>query len=60
MANYGSLSGIYAGLTNAYSVIASQYDDGVTLDNILDARGNTSNATILNGTFASYLQNNFD
>lgn len=59
MANYGSLSGIYAGLTNAYSVIASQYDDGVTLDNILDARGNTSNATILNGTFASYLQNNF-
>ncbi len=59
MANYGSLSGIYAGLTNAYSVIASQYEDGVTLDNILDARGNTSNATILNSSFASYLQNNF-
>lgn len=61
MANYGALSGIYSGLTNTYSVLASQYKDkdGVTLENILDAQGKTSNANILNNSFASYIQNNF-
>lgn len=59
MSNYGALSGILSGLTNTYSVLASQYKDGVTLENIVEAQGKTSNATILNGTFASYLQNNF-
>ena len=57
--NYGALSGIFSGLTNTYAVLNSQYEDGVTLENILDAQGKTSNATVLNGTFASYLQNNF-
>ena len=59
MANYGALSGIYAGLTNTYNVLANQYEDGVTLENILDAQGKTSNANIVNNSFASYLQNNF-
>ncbi len=59
MANHGTLSGINSGLINTYSVLASQYKDGVTLDNIVEAQGKTSNANILNTTFASYLQNNF-
>ena len=59
MANYGALSGIYAGLSNTYSVLANQYEDGVTLENILDAQGKSSNANIVNSSFASYLQNNF-
>lgn len=57
--NYGALSGIFSGLTNTYAVLNSQYEDGVTLENILDAQSKTSNATALNGTFSSYLQNNF-
>lgn len=61
MSNYGALSGIYSGLNNTYSVLASQYKDkdGVTLENILDAQGKTENVNILNSSFASYLQNNF-
>ena len=36
MSNYGALSGIFSGLTNTYSVLASQYKDkdGVTLENV--------------------------
>ena len=61
MSNYGALSGIFSGLTNTYSVLASQYKDkdGVTLENLLDAQGKTDNVNILNSSFASYLQNNF-
>lgn len=61
MSNHGALSGIYNGLNNAYSVLASQYKDkdGVTLENLLDAQGKTDNVNILNSSFASYLQNNF-
>ena len=61
MSNHGALSGIYNGLTNTYSVLASQYKDkdGVTLENILEAQGKSENANILNSSFASYLQNNF-
>ncbi len=57
----GTLNGIYNGLTSTYSVLASQYKDGVTLENILDAQGKvTTNGTnAVNTTFASYLQNNF-
>ncbi len=54
-----SLSGIYAGLNSTYAYLASQYKDGLTLDNIAEARTNTENATNLNQTFASYLQTNF-
>ncbi len=59
MANHGALSGIFNGITNTYSVLAQQYKDGVSLENIVEAQGKTSNANVLNNSFASYLQNNF-
>ncbi len=54
-----SLSGIYAGLNSTYAYLASQYKDGLTLENIAEARTNTENINNLNQTFASYLQTNF-
>lgn len=54
-----SLSGIYAGLNSTYAYLASQYKDGLTLENIAEARTNTDNLMNLNQTFASYLQTNF-
>lgn len=57
--NNGILSGITAGLTNTYSYLAAQYPNGLTLENITEARGKTANANLLNNSFASYLQNNF-
>lgn len=57
--NNGVLSGIYAGLTNTYSYLASQYPTGLTLENINEARTKNTNLGVLNQTFASYLQNNF-
>ena len=59
MANNNLLSGVYAGLTNTYSYLASQYPNGLTLENLTEARTNTNNLGDLNQTFASYLQNNF-
>ena len=59
MANNNLLAGVYAGLTNTYSYLASQYPNGLTLENLTEARTNTSNLGVLNQTFASYLQNNF-
>ena len=62
MANYNGnslFSGIYAGLTNTYSYLASQYPNGLTLENITEARADASKTQYLNPTFASYLQNNF-
>ncbi len=59
MANNNLLSGVYAGLTNTYSYLASQYPNGLTLENLTEARTNTNNLGVLNQTFASYLQNNF-
>lgn len=53
------LTGIYAGLTNTYSYLASQYPNGVTLENIAKAQTDTSKSYYLNNTFASYLQSNF-
>ena len=53
-----SLSGIYAGLNSTYAYLASQYKDGLTLENIAEARTNTDNLMNLNQTFASYLQTN--
>ena len=59
MAN--TLNGITNGLVNTYSVLASQYKDGVTAENIIEAQGQvtTSGTSAVNTTFASYLQNNF-
>ncbi len=54
-----SLSGIYAGLNSTYAYLASQYKDGLTLENIAEARTKTENTNNLNQTFASYLQTNF-
>ena len=51
------LSGITAGLKNTYSYLASQYPNGITLDNITKARNNSTNS--INQSFASYLQSNF-
>ena len=59
MANNNLLAGVYAGLTNTYSYLAAQYPNGLTLENLTEARTNTSNLGVLNQTFASYLQNNF-
>lgn len=59
MANNNLLAGVYAGLTNTYSYLASQYPNGITLENITEARTKTTNLGTLNQTFASYLQNNF-
>ena len=54
-------TGINAGLTNAFAQLTGQYSDGVTLENLNKALTN-SNFIIgaySNGTFASYLTNNF-
>ena len=46
MANHNALNGIYNGLTSTYSALASQYKDGVTAENILEAQGKvTTNGT---------------
>lgn len=57
--NNGILSGIYSGLSSTYSLLASQYPNGLTLENISEARTKTSNPNVLNQSFASYLQTNF-
>lgn len=54
------LSGITTGLTGTYSVLAnSAGTNGVTLQSILTSRSDSSLATSLNSTFASYIQTNF-
>ena len=57
--NNGVLSGITTGLKNTYAYLASQYPNGLTLDNINEARGKASNTNLLNQSFASYLESNF-
>ncbi len=59
MANNNILAGIYAGLTGTYSQLASMYPDGLTLENINEARTNVKNNVYVNQPFASYLQTNF-
>lgn len=54
-----SLSGIYAGLNSTYAYLASQYKDGLTLENIAEARTDQNNLMNLNQSFASFLQTNF-
>ena len=53
------LAGIYSGLTNTYSYLASQYPNKVTLENINKARTDSNTANVINQGFASYLQTNF-
>lgn len=53
------LAGIYSGLTNTYSYLAAQYPNQVTLENINKARTDSTTATYLNQSFASYLETNF-
>lgn len=53
------LTGIYAGLTNTYSYLASQYPNGLTLDSLTEARTDSTKSPYINQTFASYLQSNF-
>lgn len=57
--NNGILSGIASGLTNTYSYLASQYPNGLTLENLNEARGKNTNLNSINQSFASYLQTNF-
>ena len=54
------INSLTSGLTNTYAYLASLYPkDGVTAQNIADARKDQTNYLTLNQSFASYLQNNF-
>lgn len=54
-------SGINAGLTNSFALLSSQYEDGLTLENLNKSLTNTNiTNTIYGTTFASYLTNNFN
>lgn len=54
-------SGISSGLTNSFSLLSSQYSDGLTLENLNKALTNTNvTNTAYGGTFASYLTQNFN
>ena len=54
-------TGINSAFANAYSQLAGQYNDGVTLENLNKALTNSNTLTNanLNTTFASYMTNNF-
>ena len=54
-------TGINSGLTNTFSLLTSQYQDDITLDNLNKALSNTNiTNTAYGSTFASYLTNNFN
>ena len=55
-------TGINSGLTNAFTQLSSQYQDGITLENLNKALSNPNyiNNSGLNTTFASYMTNNFN
>jgi Ca2+-binding EF-hand superfamily protein len=54
-------SGISSGLTNSFSLLSSQYSDGLTLENLNKALSNTNvTNTAYGATFASYLSTNFN
>ena len=54
-------SGINAGLTNSFSLLSSQYSDGLTLENLNAALTNNNvTNTSYDSTFASYLTTNFN
>ena len=54
-----SLQGLYSGLNSTYAYLASQYKDGLTLENISKAQADQNLSQNLNPTFASFLQTNF-
>ena len=54
-------TGINAGLTNSFSLLSSQYSDGLTLENLNAALTNQNvTNTAYGATFASYLSTNFN
>jgi hypothetical protein len=54
-------SGISAGLTNSFSLLSSQYSDGLTVENLNKALTNTNvTSTAYGATSASYLTTNFN
>lgn len=54
-------TGINSGLTNSFSLLSSQYSDGLTLENLNSALTNTNvTNTAYGATFASYLSTNFN
>lgn len=54
-------SGINSGLTNSFSLLSSQYTDGLTIENLNAALTNQNvTNTAYGATFASYLTNNFN
>ena len=54
-------TGFNSGLTNTYSLLANQYKDEVTLENLNKALSNTNvTNTAYGSTFASYLTSNFN
>ena len=61
MSTYNSslFTGITSGLSSTYSILANASTSGVTLSSIASARSNTTLASSLNPTFASYIQTNF-
>lgn len=58
--NAGMFSGITAGLSSTYSLLANASSGNVTLESISQTRVNTSYANNLNQSFASYIQTNFN
>ncbi len=59
LGNSGIFSGITAGLSSTYSLLANASSGNVTLESISAARTNNSYANNLNQSFASYIQTNF-
>ncbi len=54
-------TGINSGLTNVFSALSGQYQDGITLENLNKALTNTNiTNTAYGSTFASYLTSNFN
>ena len=54
-------TGINSGLTNSFSLLSSQYSDGLTVENLSKALTNTNvTNTAYGATFASYLNTNFN
>lgn len=54
-------SGINSGLQNSFSLLSSQYKDGLTIENLNAALTNQNvTNTAYGSTFASYLTNNFN
>ncbi len=54
-------TGINAGISNSFSILSSQYTEGITRENLNKALTNTNvTNTAYGATFASYLTNNFN